>query len=640
MKKILACILAIVLLLGVLTAAAEQTAEGTGKYEKLSVGTITPFSGNFLSGALGNNISDQDVRRLIHGYQLVYWNSASGSYAVNSHLVTAAVRSMDGLSYTLALDENLTYSDGTPIRAQDYAFSLLLLGSPVLKEACGGQEDLSRIKGGKAYCDGTANAISGVTILSDYMFSIDIEEAYTPYFYELKMLEIAPLPISVIAPGCEVLDDGQGAYISGPFSADLLKETLSDPETGYISHPSVTCGPYTLQEYEGDHVLLKLNPNYVGNPDGTTPSIPQILLKVVESNQLIGSLASGSIDLAVRCDNKDQIQAGMTLAGNPAFGMNAYSRPGLVFISFCAENGLTSERQIRKGLIMCMNEQDMVDQYLGAFGTTVIGYYGIGQWMFQIANGTLHPEEGEEDAWADLTLDNIPRYDVDTHQAGFYFGEAGWNLDKNGNAYKDGAGTRYKKEGDELVPLKFKMIYPEESEAGQRMPFVFETFLNHAGAELELQALPMTELLQMYYGRKERDCDMILLGTNLGDVFDPSGDFDANGTNLFSGINDKELAALAVRMRQTEPGNAPEFCRRWLKYQERFMDNVDAIPLYSDAYLDFHIVELQNYAPSSSGSWTKAVTEAFLSDYVAEEETEEELGGEEFEGEGFEDLED
>ena len=61
MKKLLALILTVSLLLGLVSVHAEEPA----KYERLNVGTFTAFSGNFFSEALGNNISDLDVRRLI-----------------------------------------------------------------------------------------------------------------------------------------------------------------------------------------------------------------------------------------------------------------------------------------------------------------------------------------------------------------------------------------------------------------------------------------------------------------------------------------------------------------------------------------------------------------------------------------------
>ena len=87
MKKVLAWILVFALLLGVSSATAEDEAV---VYDKLTVSTTTPFSGNFLSDALGSNLSDQDVRRLIHGYSLVYWDSATGSYQFNPKLIGAA----------------------------------------------------------------------------------------------------------------------------------------------------------------------------------------------------------------------------------------------------------------------------------------------------------------------------------------------------------------------------------------------------------------------------------------------------------------------------------------------------------------------------------------------------------------------
>ena len=163
MKKILAWILTIALLLGVLPAIAEEAE--AGKYDKLTVSVTTPFSGNFLSDVLGSNISDQDVRKLIHGYNLVNWDSATGSYQFNQRLISTASMSEDGTSFILALEEGFKYNDGTPINARDYAFTLLLLGSPELQEATGARADLSRILGGREYQNGTAFELKGIRIL-------------------------------------------------------------------------------------------------------------------------------------------------------------------------------------------------------------------------------------------------------------------------------------------------------------------------------------------------------------------------------------------------------------------------------------------------------------------------------------------
>lgn len=628
MKKILALLLTAALLLGVCSAFAEDAEDS--KYDKLTVGTGTVFSGNFLADALGSNISDQDVRRLIHGYSLVRWDSATGSYQFSRPPVTAVTVSGDELTFTFAISQDLKYSDGTPITARDYAFTLLLLGSWELKDAAGNREDISRIAGGSAYMNRSAKELSGFRILGDYQFSLELDAAYTPYFYQLKALDVMPLPISVLAPDCEVKDDGAGAYISGTFTADVLKETILDPETGYMNHPSVSCGPYMLTDYDGNNVTLALNPEYAGDETGVKPTIPQIIVKSDSSGTLIEQLSAGDIDLAVRTAQAKQIAAGMQLMSGGDIAMKAYSRAGLAFISFCAEKGPTADVTVRQALAMCMDKEQLTSSYLGAFGTTVKGYYGIGQWMFMMANGTLVPAEGEEEAWADLTLDNIPEYPLDPEAAARLLEQDGWVLNAAGGTFHaETDNLRYKLIDDELVPLSLKLIYPEGNGAEPLLEESFIANLDAIGIQLETEAMPMPELLKLYYGQEERNCDMIMLGTNFNDVFDPSGNYDENGYDRLNGITDPHMAELAVNMRMTQPGDAPEYCRRWLAYQEYRATIEPEIPLYSDAYMDFHIVALQNYEPGRTGSWAVALTEAILSDYVAEEE--EEAGEEEFE---------
>ena len=628
MKKMVALILAVMLLLSVMPAGAE---DAESKYDKLIVSVTTPFSGNFLSDVLGSNICDQDVRKLIHGYSLVYWDGETGSYQFNPKIVGASSVSADNTSFILAITEGLTYNDGTPITAKDYAFSLLLQGSPELQEAAGGRADVRRIWGGRDYQDDKTDELKGVRLLGDYQIALTVDPDFVPYFFQLKALEISPLPISVIAPGCEVKDDGNGAYIDGDFSAELLEETLLNPIDGYLSHPTVTSGPYQLTHYDEKLVEVTLNEKYEGDQNGVVPTIPQISIQVEDPDKVIGNLAGGKTDLVVRCVRQDQITAGMQLAATEDFAMKAYSRTGMSFISFCAEKGATSDLAVRQALSMCIDKATLSDQYAGQFGLAIDGYYGIGQWMYLMANGQQVPEEGQEEEWADLTLDGIRKYEFDPAAAGRLLEENGWEMDRDGVLSKSIDGQD--------VSMHLKLIYPEGNGVGPMLDEVFKPYLEEIGIELETEAMPMPELLKKYYRQEERDCDMILLGTNFGDVFDPTAEYDDNGTSYLTGITDIELLQLAINMRSTEPGNATEFCRRWLRYQERLAEDAAEIPLYSDAYLDFHISALQNYEPGASGSWATAIAGAILSDFVAEEEPEE--GSEDdFELEGeIEDLE-
>ena len=73
----------------------------------------------------------------------------------------------------------------------------------------------------------------------------------------MALFDYSPYPISVLAPGCKVVDTEKGVGIvnaSGTgdamFTADLLQKTILDAATGYMSHPSVVSGPYTLTSYD------------------------------------------------------------------------------------------------------------------------------------------------------------------------------------------------------------------------------------------------------------------------------------------------------------------------------------------------------------------------------------------------------
>ncbi len=626
MKKILAWMLALAMLLGMAGAAAEEA----GKYDSLTVAVTTGFSGNFLSATLGNNSSDLDIRRLIHGYSLVNWQSDAGVYQFDTRVVSAAVISENGLSFTLALNPNLTWSDGTPITARDYAFSMLLMGSREMLEVCGAREDLSRILGGKAWQDGEAQTLAGLRVLGEHQLTLTLDPSYGTYFYQLYALNLNPLPLALLAPDCDVKDDGQGAYIDGPFTGKLLQETLLNPETGYISHPSLTCGPYRFVSYDGTTVVLETNEYYMGNQDGLKPAISRLVIQAEDPDTVIGKLASGEVDLVTRCARADQIQGGMSLTTGGDYGMRAYSRAGLSFISFCAEKGPTEKLLVRRGIAMCMDKATLTTLTAGAFGTPVDGFYGIGQWMFMLSNGTLllneETESGETVNTAeDLSLEKIQIYDLDPERAARLFDQCGWSLNEKGEAYDASRDSlRYSMAGGSLTPLKLKLIYPEGNAAADHLQECFGTYLAQAGAELEIEALPMDQLLLKYYGREERDCDMILLGTNFGDVFDPTGEYDEEGTSRLTGVTDIGLKELAESMRTTVPGDPVEYCRRWLDWQQRLTTVNAVLPLYSNAYLDFHVITLQNYEPGRTGSWSLAIPEAYLGDYAAETETEDE----------------
>lgn len=604
MKKILSLVLTLVLLAAIAVSAGEET--GT-KYDVLKVGTTTGFSGNFFSEAFGNNLSDMDVRDLIYGYSLVVWDDNAGCYIFDPRVVSGYLvnDNPDGSrTYTLTLAADLKFSDGTEITAADYAFSFLLESSP----------ELAAVLGGKILDE----TLQTVRLTDDPLqFSITTRSEYTPYFYELALLDIYPYPIGVIAPGCAVVDAEDGAYLDGPFTEEKLKETMLG-DNGYFTHPSVVSGAYTLEAYDGTCARLKINPFYKGDEAGVLPSIGQIEMRTVSSDLLLQELANGSLDLAVRCTRADNITGGMQMISTGEFGMATYPRVGLALISFCGEREPASDPDVRRAVSMCLDKESLVSEYVSGFGVTVDGHYGLGSWPYLMAAGISVPEESDDD-WESLSLDGLTTYKLDTEEAAKLLSGVGWNLNADGTAYDEASGgLRYKEISGEPRPLRLTMVYPEGNQMGALCETVFAPYLAEAGAELTLRAMPMDQLVECYCGQTDRDCDMILVGYNLGKIYDPSVHFTEDGEDLYTGIRDQELCNRVVELRKTEPGKVFEYVQKWIGLQEYRTALAVEIPLYSNAYFDFFTGALQDYSPAEKGTWTSAVTKAYLSDYAAD----------------------
>lgn len=656
MKKLLAIFLAA--LMALTGAALAEETQNEGLYDELVVGSTTALSGSFFTEMWGDNTSDIDVRMLLHGYNLMEWKSALGSYGLDERVVTGMVVTDDYLgnrTYTLALSRDLTYSDGTPITARDYAFSILLSAAPEIA-AIGGETTASdAILGAADYKSGAAQALAGVRVLGDYSLAVTVSAEYQPFFYELALLNYCPYPIHVIAPGCEVADDGEGAYIRNAdstveepiFTAELLETTILDPETGYLSHPSVVSGPYVLSSFDWDTrtAVFKINEQYKGNSAGETPTIPRIVFRTVSPDTMIDELANGEVDLLHKCVQADVIDAGLALTGEDAgYSATNYARSGYSFISFNCERPATGSQAVRQAIAHCLDKDALVSGYVRNYGVAVDGYYGIGQWIYQLVNGAigapvepLAEDASEEETaayeaelaeWDALSLDGVATYALDLDAAAALLEGDGWTLNREGEAFDPAADdVRCKEIDGELVALELTMIYPEGNAIGDALQAAFVDNLAQVGVALAVEPVETTELLDIYYRNVERDCDMIYLATNFSVVFEPSSTFNPDdayqGAYNRTAIADDELYERAVDMYRTEPGDTLAYLQKWVAFQERFAEVLPTIPVYSNMYFDFYTSTLQNYNVSEYLTWSQAIVGAYLSDVVQEVPAEE-----------------
>lgn len=603
---------------------------------KITVGSVTKVAGQFSTDVFGNNTSDIDIRALLHGYSTVAYTD-DASYTLDETVAQVDVATEDDFGnkvYVFHVNDGLTYNDGTPITAKDYAFSVLLQSAPQMAELGASTSGYWHIQGYDQYASGERNYLSGVRLLDDMTFSLTIRANALPYYYELTYVNVTPYPISVIAPGCTVEDDGDGAYIDGEFTAAVLEKTMLDPETGYCSHPMVTSGPYQLESYNGEtgEVVLKANTRYVGNYAGQRPLIETVVLRETTNAQALAELADGTLDIVNKISDSQVIAEGVAQLSQGTLQASNYLRSGLGFLALACEQGPTSQENIRKAISYCLDQDAFVTAFTGTYGQPVYSWYGLGQWM---------ASEFVSTAGEDLNT-----YEMNLDTATTLVERAGYVYNAEGNAFREGEDTvRYRllrgtalneynaledpvvevvQVGNKnLLPLEIKFARVENNRMCDLVVEQLVPNLEAIGFKVEVVDLSFEDMLAQYYREVPRECNMFALATNFTHVFDPiytwDGEAQYQGYLNTTGIDSTRLARQAARLRGTTPGDTERYLQRWQQLMTIFNDELPAIPLYSNMYFDFYANRVQNYAANAHWSWSAAI----LYTWVAEpEETE------------------
>ena len=574
---------------------------------KATVGTFSKPNGAFFTEMWGNNTTDADVRALVHGLSTVTW-TLDRQYEINPTVVKSveATTKYNDKTFTFTLNDGLTYSDGTKITAADYVFSVLLQSTQEIADIGANALAYNQLVGYEAYRTGGNDVFSGVHLLDENKFSLTVSRDYIPYFYELMFVNVTPYPISVIAPGCQVVDTGRGAWIRGDYSAELFEKTILDPQTGYMSHPSVSSGPYMLTSYDAETgaAQFKVNPNYPGNYQGIKSVIENLELRVVKYDEALELLANGTIDVINKSSDGEFIDEGVLKFDAGEIGAVNYMRTGYGFLAFACEESATASVKVRQAMAMCMDRDQMIYDYLRDYGMPVHSYYGLGQWMAQPHAATMH--------------EKVTVYPYNADAATKLLEEDGWTLAADGSEYvqADGA-VRHKKGRDgELIPLQIRFAQVRDNEAAKWVADKYADVLRSIGFEFIATEVAFDEMLSHYYRQTERTYNLMYLATNFSMVFDPYYTFNTGeayqGSLNTSGIADDRLMVLARALRATEPGDEATYSERWLKLMKHYSDVLPTLPIYSNVYYDFYAADLMDYAPNAHWSWPSAIMYAYF----------------------------
>ncbi|BCK00566.1 ABC transporter substrate-binding protein [Anaerocolumna chitinilytica] len=584
------------------TATPTPTETSTEPTGQIIIGSSTDISGEFMP-YFQNGAADNDIFRLTNGYATVDITPA-GEFVVDTTVVKdmKTTDNDDGSkTYTWTINNNLVWNDGTPITAKDYVATALFWSSKVITDMGADNTIVAKYwKGFQDYSTGKAKEFTGVRLLGDDSFSVTIDKANLPYFYELNMASLQPFKLSFFTDDTvTVNDDGKGAYLSDNFTKENYEAKINAARTKV---PAITCGPYNATKYDSStkEAVLEVNPKYLGDYQKQTAHIKTIVYKKVTTETSMDELSTGSVDLLTGMSSGDEINAGLDLVDKGGFNYTAYDRNGYGKLQFVCDFGPTQFVEVRQAVAHLLDRNDFAKAFTGGFGSVVNGPYGPAMWMYQDVKDDL---ESKLDSYA-YSLDDAIKLLED----------GGWVYDKDGKAYS--SGIRYKKLDDgTYMPLVLEWASSEQNPVSELLVTKLQNNPDVAAAGMKINQTVMTftELLNYIYRDGSTDkkyavptYNMFNLGTGFTPVYDQASAYTTDPEQLKNGANtnfikDDKLAKTAQDMVLVDPADKTTFESKFEDFIIRWNELLPDLPLYSNQYHDFYNAKLQNYNPN--GIW-------------------------------------
>ncbi|HDR8199637.1 TPA: ABC transporter substrate-binding protein [Bacillus cereus] len=317
--------------------------------------------------------------------------------------------SSDQLTYTFHLRKDLKFSDGSPLTADDVAFTLTLLHD----KAYEGEVDISQyaVKGGKEYKEGKATSIEGIQVVDPQTIKITTEKVNSQAIFVL---------------GGTVLSKAYyGKDYKQNTSLDYLKDLYGKP---------LAAGPYKFEKYiPGQEVRFVANENYYAGK----PKIQNFIYKITSGDTKLQLFQTGEVDHTGLGTGDEVLEQAKALE---FANIQIETAPSFSYIYMNNNKPYLKDKKVRQALIYGLDRKKYVDTALKGYGT--------------VANVPIHPT-----SWA-YTEEGVNKYEYDKEKAKKLLDEAGWKVGSDGIREKDGQklklsyfGPSSAKDSDLLIPI-------------------------------------------------------------------------------------------------------------------------------------------------------------------------------------------
>ncbi|MGG4128640.1 ABC transporter substrate-binding protein [Paenibacillus illinoisensis] len=291
----------------------------------------------------------------------------------------------DELTYTFHLRPDSKFSDGSPLTADDVAFTWTILHD---KSYDGGFDIFSsQVKGGKAYTEGKSDHIEGIKVIDPQTISVTLEK---------------PNATALLTLGSEVLSK---AYYGKDYQfgkLDYIKNLHSNP---------VGTGPYKLEKFiPGQEVRFVANEYYYKGK----PKTEHFIYKTSEGDTW-QFIETGEIDFTSFTATQENIDK---LKNIPYLNLLPYTPSTYGYLQLNLEHEQLQEKEVRQAITYGLDRQSI--------------YVDANQGAGAVANIPASPI-----SWS-YTEEGINPYAYDPDKANQILDEAGWAKGADGIREKNG----------------------------------------------------------------------------------------------------------------------------------------------------------------------------------------------------------
>lgn len=464
----------------------------------------------------------------------------------NLNLVPSLAKSYkvseDNLTLTFELRDDVKWHDGTPFTGEDVVFTFTSMAHPDYTGPRYGE--VEKIVGAKEFHDGTADNVSGITLVDEYTVSFEFTE--------------------VFAPGLVRIGADRGIIPKHIWSEIPVKDWKESAEA--LNNPIGT-GAYKIKEFvPGQYVELEVFEDFFGDKAKTDTFI----FKVANQDTAMAELVNGDIDIADISSLKAEDLAELENAG---IKIVSYAGKSYQYMGFNLRQDRLQDKNVRQAIFYAIDRNAIVDKLMDGNGIVLNAPL--------VPTGWAYPSEG------------LNPYEFSPEKAIELLTEAGYE-DRDGDGWVEDA------DGNKLA---LTLKYPIGNKTREQSAPVIQKYLKDIGIEVELRNMEFGALLDEVMSN--HDFDMYLLGSSLSLDPDPkpiwhsdaaSDEIGNAAWNIVGFRNDEADKYIMDGLATLE---IAERSKAYQKFCEIVNEEAPQVYLYAPSVVKAYNPNLKNFNPAT-----------------------------------------